>query len=368
VLRRNWIVIVSACSFAFACLSAPPLGADLVAYWDFDGNVLDQSGNGNDGELFDAVYVDSVPAVIGSGQSLNFEFDTDHVYIEADDSLDSQTFTISMFVYDRGQVGALERLTSREADAFETAINVHPPFDGTGEYAYYSLDVGGWQWGEEVAALEEWQHVAYVANLEDETISIYVDGELSWVSIDPWYTLPTGFMHIGNRWNDVEGFDGMIDDVALWDEVLSDEDILAIAQGGVAKYLNGDEDPLVVLETLTDPQERLNYVHNTLNTWMGDANLDGLFDTSDLVAALSTGEYEDAINVNSTWAEGDWNGDKDFNSSDLVTALSDGGYEAGPRGEVAAAVPEPISALLFALGWLCLAKRRAETGYVCRVR
>jgi hypothetical protein len=80
VSHRKWIIVVSACSIALGCLSARTLRADLVGYWNFDGNVLDQSGTGNDGELFDATYVDEVPPAIGSGQSLNFEFDTDHVY------------------------------------------------------------------------------------------------------------------------------------------------------------------------------------------------------------------------------------------------------------------------------------------------
>ena len=58
----------------------------------------------------------------------------------------------------------------------------------------------------------------------------------------------------------------------------------------------------------------------------GDANLDGVFDTSDLVLALKAGEYEDAIADNSTWSEGDWNGDGDFNTADLVAAFAAGNY------------------------------------------
>ena len=48
-----------------------------------------------------------------------------------------------MFIQDRGQVGAMELLTSREGDTFETALNVHGPFGGQGEYAYYARAGGG---------------------------------------------------------------------------------------------------------------------------------------------------------------------------------------------------------------------------------
>ena len=57
------------------------------------------------------------------------------------------------------------------------------------------------------------------------------------------------------------------------------------------------------------------------------------------------------------WADGDFDGNGAFESGDLVAALADGGYEAGPRPAVAA-VPEPSSCILLALGMLLVLKRR----------
>ena len=59
---------------------------------------------------------------------------------------------------------------------------------------------------------------------------------------------------------------------------------------------------------------------------IGDANNDGKFDSSDLVAVFQAGEYEDGIAGNSDWAEGDWSGDGDFDTSDLVLAFQSGRY------------------------------------------
>lgn len=67
-------------------------------------------------------------------------------------------------------------------------------------------------------------------------------------------------------------------------------------------------------------------VHVILWTTYGDANLDGVFDSSDLVQVFQADEYEDSMADNSTWAEGDFDGDQDFESSDLVFAMADGGY------------------------------------------
>ncbi|MCA9215162.1 MAG: PEP-CTERM sorting domain-containing protein [Planctomycetales bacterium] len=81
---------------------------------------------------------------------------------------------------------------------------------------------------------------------------------------------------------------------------------------------------------------------NAIGTWFGDSNLDGVFNTSDLVTVFQEGQYEDGIDGNSSWTTGDWNGDGEFDTGDLVLAFQDGGFEVGPRQSVAS-VPEPSS-------------------------
>jgi hypothetical protein len=101
------------------------------------------------------------------------------------------------------------------------------------------------------------------------------------------------------------------------------------------------------------------WVQHLAHTWSGDADLDGKFNSTDLVTVLAAGQYEDGVAGNSGWTTGDFDGDGDFTSSDLVVALADGGYEAGPRAS-AAAVPEPssITALIGALSTLAISRRR----------
>jgi outer membrane protein assembly factor BamB len=102
--------------------------------------------------------------------------------------------------------------------------------------------------------------------------------------------------------------------------------------------------------------DRKVWVNDLKNTFFGDANLDGQFNTGDLIHVLIPGLYEDNIPNNATWATGDWDGDLDFGTGDLIIALQDGGYEQGPRAAVAA-VPEPNSMIL-AISLLPLALRR----------
>jgi len=127
----------------------------------------------------------------------------------------------------------------------------------------------------------------------------------------------------------------------------------AIASGSSNLKFDVDANGKVERDDLKQYVER----KTILNTYIGDANLDGQFNSGDLVTVFAAGEYEDASAGNSTWAEGDWNADNDFNTGDLVYAFQGGGYEAGPRAAVNA-VPEPSSAVLLALGMLTLARRR----------
>lgn len=87
------------------------------------------------------------------------------------------------------------------------------------------------------------------------------------------------------------------------------------------------------------------FVTETLNSWIGDANLDGEFNSGDFVQVFTTGKFETVDPAN--WSEGDWNADGLFNSSDFVAAFADGGFEAGPKP--AAQVPEPTGILLLTI-------------------
>jgi hypothetical protein len=115
-------------------------------------------------------------------------------------------------------------------------------------------------------------------------------------------------------------------------------------------------------DSLVNQTDRTVWVEQLKRTYMGDANLDGVFDSADFVAVFQVGEYEDTTPGNSGWADGDWDGNSDFDSGDFVAAFQAGGYEKGPR-PAANAVPEPVSwtAALVGLAALgSMARRRRQ--------
>ena len=71
-------------------------------------------------------------------------------------------------------------------------------------------------------------------------------------------------------------------------------------------------------------------IEEILGTSAGDANLDGTFNSQDLVLIFTNAEYEDDVEANSSWFDGDWNCDREFTSSDLVMAFQAGRYTEFP--------------------------------------
>ena len=66
------------------------------------------------------------------------------------------------------------------------------------------------------------------------------------------------------------------------------------------------------------------WVDDLKNTWIGDANLNGEFNSGDMVQVFARGKYETLETAG--WEDGDFNGDTLFGSGDMVAAFVGGGY------------------------------------------
>ena len=105
----------------------------------------------------------------------------------------------------------------------------------------------------------------------------------------------------------------------------------------IVKTQSHDEGFDLTNDDLVNRADRDRWIFGLFNTTYGDSNLDGVFDSSDLIVVFQPAEYEDGIPNNSTWTTGDWSGDGEFDSTDIILAFQTGGYEA----PAAAVVPEP---------------------------
>ena len=194
--------------------------------------------------------------------------------------------------------------------------------------------------------------------------------------------------YIGHAAADAEHFSGFLDEVAVFDGVLTEEQIVNAMNLGVANFngagvagdfnANGARDPgdIDLLSAAirngemgaeydlnndgnVDAGDRSEWIEVLTNTHFGDSNFDGEFSSSDFVSVFGAAKYETGIEAG--WSEGDWNGDGTFDSSDFVAAFSGAGYEMGPREGGLQTVPEPSSLgliLLGVCGLSCVARRK----------
>jgi hypothetical protein len=72
-------------------------------------------------------------------------------------------------------------------------------------------------------------------------------------------------------------------------------------------------------------------IQSLFGTAFGDANLDRVFNSSDLVQIFQQGLYENPAAGAARWESGDWNCDGAFTSTDLVLAFQEGAYVATAR-------------------------------------
>ena len=141
---------------------------------------------------------------------------------------------------------------------------------------------------------------------------------------------PIAFGNNGLNWNadrETPGrvdFTVSVDGDVTGDRLVDSHDIdrvcRAIREGdSTATFdLNGDG--------VVNVNDQVFLVQNILLTGPGDGNLDGTYDSSDLVIAFVAGEYEDGLVANSGWRDGDWNCDGEFNTKDLVNAFRHNAY------------------------------------------
>ena len=298
-----------------------------------------------------------------------------------------ESFTVTVWARPESVASGYQSVITSRDDA--PAVNGYILYSTPGGTWQFWTGVGGWDVldGPTVEA-DVWTHLAISYDADSNEKVLWVNGE------------PTSDDGIGGGYlpNLVEGlhiggggdlgtefrFDGSIDDVGIFSEVLTEEQISSIIANGVQAYLgipgdyngNGvlDADDLdlqasvgIAMQDLAydlnqDGKvdfdgDRVEWLHTLKEVYVGDANLDGEFDTGDFVEVFTAGKYE--TGQPALWGEGDWDGDQRFDSSDFVVAFTDGGYENGPYGGEVMAVPEPSAWILALLASLtCLGRRR----------
>ena len=279
----------------------------LVAWCPLDGSVHDHSGYYQNPFLQGGEYIENRFTEIGKAlyfngiddyASLDGAFDGDEFSIALWAHIDSETKGSMVHIGNNG-VTDLQSLESDGCDGFGIGVGSNSfLFSGTNLVGHFACV--SW-YPQSVDVLEGvWQHV--VVTFDGTTLKSYRDGELmndedASPFIDPTPSLYLGTLGPISNAN----FEGALDDIGVWDRVLSSEEVQALlnAPGPLEGCIDESAcnfDPEAVLDdgschfncqfclTGTVWSEELG---GCIGDGSGDINLDGCVQLNDLLDLLS---------------------------------------------------------------------------------
>ena len=277
-------MMTKACLVVFlaAFVVSDYVGADLIALYQFEGDFGDSTGSFDATELDVPEFSDDSPE--GPGQALmtsgraggrsglncgNVSGDGDDLSVAfwLKEGLSNSTYSVCLskqqisepFPDDPIGFSVLMRSSAEEAHSIHFRIGAWQSYGGWGPELKTTTDVFG---------TDRWAHFVFTYDDETDTANAYVDGELN--------ATMTGIKERGiggaaNKEHDLtigrtqEPFQGLMDDVALFDHVLTEDEVLDIFDGSFDAYFS---------------PEGIQFVR-------GDCNEDGEINISDGVCILN---------------------------------------------------------------------------------
>ncbi len=204
-----------------------PMTTDLVSYWSLDeaSGTLYDSENDNDGTAYGATQ--NVSGKVG--KAVSFDGTDDYILVPYNSNLNvTGSFSFAAWFYQTGSQS--NAILSRDYGSGVVPYILEITF-GFPRLRYYEnafVDRGD----DEQVSIETWYHLVFTVN-SSET-KIYLNGTLV-MSTDGISSLPTNTtnLYIGNYPYGSYYFQGIIDEIGIWNRVLSQADVTRL-------YNNGD--------------------------------------------------------------------------------------------------------------------------------
>ncbi|MDF7801033.1 hypothetical protein P4C99_16270 [Pontiellaceae bacterium B1224] len=212
--------------------------AGLIASYPFNGNAADESGNGNDGTVNGA----TLTTDRFGNESSAYLFDGVDDFVVVPDASDLRLsgtdFTVSLWLNESERNASYNDaiLTKRGSGSnngwFSGILGNANSSSVRGKLTYQvsaGADPGGYS--ASVLSLSEWHHTVMAYSVSNQTLSIYIDGQLDseHMGIPSPNAATTANMYIGLD-SAAQGyaFHGTIDDVRIYNRMLSASEISAL--------------------------------------------------------------------------------------------------------------------------------------------
>ncbi|MDB4438336.1 choice-of-anchor D domain-containing protein [bacterium] len=326
-----------------SCLALGGAHADLVAHWPLDTDALDATGNGFNGSVVNGtVTFGQEGANANTGSSTSFP-DNGRIDVPFAEALNPGSFTVALWANASSSAGFASPITSRD-DVIGT---------GTHGYILYVNNVGNWDFwtgdgdpgwdslpGEAVTA-NVWNHIAITYDANTDTKTLWVNGVVSATDNIP-QSGPTQYarngivemedLHIGAGQDDGANFffNGLIDDVGVWDEALDGSVIQSVMDNGISSglpdpalstpnpvdlVLDGTVQSLDIPITNAGQSQSLNI---SAASFTGDAN----FSVTTLPGSIAPGATGNiTVTFDPLGANGEFSADLEITSNDSLTPV-----------------------------------------------
>lgn len=231
----NRIALRMAAAVAIGVGCGAPAPAALIAFYPFSGNANDATGNGNNGTVNGA----TLTAAGYEGQAYEFDGVNDFISIPVDlNPATRPQLTIGGWA-NPDAVNAIRAVISHDNGGFDRNLNIDIRGPGSGFRYSAFTGAGVTSAGPDPAPVGQWVFVAARYDAVAGTVTLDVDGSRVTVAATPGSGFATA--RIGSNPAFAPGFgemfDGRIDNVFIYDEVLGDARIDEIRRGGAEAIL-----------------------------------------------------------------------------------------------------------------------------------
>ncbi len=206
----------------------------LVAYYPFDNDVKDYSGNDNNGKIYNC------PKLVDGkvGKALELDDDDSFVEVENDKSLSPEKISFSAWIYPtKWGENDYGRILSKGYvyDNYDLYLTNSKKYSNDFRSFAFSYDYGDYEHFShrtvaplDTLSLNHWYHV--VATYDNGITRLYSDGKLvsenNKIIEIPKHVYYDENLFIGNNEPENRGFDGIIDELKIYNYILSPEQVV----------------------------------------------------------------------------------------------------------------------------------------------
>ncbi len=222
-MYRYFLLLAILTGFLVMSFSASALDIkdkELLLYFSFDKEddkvVEDLSQHGNDGSITGSVDFDE--GKLGKALKLNESGEVRAPYIP----INEKSFTVTMWVKPALAGGEQQCVfTQKQQNATNLSLHYRIYTSGQVRMGFYGNDLdahGGVQ-------ANDWAHICFWCDADSKTRRIYINGESKAEDKNKSLFLGTSGDTIIGSWDGSQRFNGLIDEVTVWDRALSEADI-----------------------------------------------------------------------------------------------------------------------------------------------